>query len=200
MDKIKSLEKLNREVKVCKKCPLYVGGKNSVPGEGPLNAKIMFIGEAPGKQESITGRPFVGRSGKLLTKLMESAGIKREKVFITSVIKHRPPDNRKPTAKEIAACLPYLQKQIEIINPQKIVLLGQTAFSAFFAAPKLRGSEGGFSMKFKDMRGKFITPRLAQGDKKSAHSFFITYHPAAGLRFVKMKKILERDFQKLRGF
>ena len=174
-------EKINKKIKNCKKCILCRAAKNAVPGEGPFNAKIIAIGEAPGREEDLSGRPFVGRSGKFLTKLLEEdAGIKREKVFITSVAKHRPPDNRKPTKKEIETCLPYLLKQIEIINPKKIILMGQTAFSVFFPGEKL-----------KDYRGKLI--------KKGLRDFFITYHPAAGIRFQKMKKILEKDFKQLRN-
>ena len=178
--------KLSKKVAGCKKCKLCLKGKNAVPGEGPLDAKIILVGEAPGREEDLTGRPFIGRSGKLLTKLLEEkAGIGRKKVFITSVVKHRPPGNRKPTAKETKACLPYLLRQIEIIKPKLIVLLGQTAFSAFF--PKL---------KLKNLRGKFVILRQAQG-KKDGRKFFITYHPAAGLRSTRAKKILEKDFKKL---
>ena len=165
----------------CKKCFLQRGAKNIVLGEGPIPAKIMLIGEAPGREEDLTGRPFVGRSGKFLTELLERAGIKREKVFITSVIKHRPPANRKPTLEEINACIPYLEKQIKIINPKKIIILGGVAFKSFF--PEL---------ELKNLRGEFI--------EKDGRQFFITYHPAAGIRFKKMKKILEKDFKKLKGF
>jgi len=156
----------------------------AVPGEGPTNSKIMFVGEAPGKEEDLSGRPFVGRSGKFLTELIKKAGLKREACFITSVIKHRPPKNRKPKKEEISICFPYLESQIKLINPKKIVLLGQTAFSAFFSAGKL-----------KDFRGKFVTLRQAQGDKIISRDYFITYHPAAGIRFQKMKKIIEEDFK-----
>lgn len=180
MKKQKMLEKLNKELACCRKCFLYKRASKIVFGEGWVGAKIMFIGEAPGREEDLTGRPFVGRSGKLLTHLLESVvGFKREKVFITSVIKHRPPNNRKPEAREVEACLPFLLRQIEIIKPKVIVLLGQTAFGVFFRKEKL-----------KDLRGNFI--------KKEGRIFFITYHPAAGLRFQKIKKILEKDFKKLR--
>jgi uracil-DNA glycosylase len=178
MDKLK---KVFSEIEKCKNCPLCRKAKNAVPGEGPLNAKIMFIGEAPGREEDKTGRPFIGRSGRLLTKLIEEkSGLKREKVFITSVIKHRPPDNRKPTREEIVACLPYLEEQIKFINPKIIILLGQTAFSAFFLKQKLS-----------DYRGKVAG--------LNRRKFFITYHPSAGLRFQKMKKILEKDFRKIKN-
>ncbi|MFH1401388.1 MAG: uracil-DNA glycosylase [Parcubacteria group bacterium] len=181
MDKKKKLGKINLGIKNCKKCPLRQVAVLAVPGEGPANSKIMFVGEAPGKEEDLSGRPFVGRSGRFLTKLIEKAGLKRKEVFITSVIKHRPPGNRKPKKEEINLCLPFLINQIKIINPKLIVLLGQIAFSSFFLNKKL-----------KDCRGKFI--------KGNGREFFITYHPAAGIRFVKMKKILKKDFRRLKDF
>lgn len=179
MSKKEKLEKLNKQIRNCKKCPLGKTRKNTVPGEGPVNAKIIFLGQSPGSKENETGRPFVGRSGQFLNQLFKIAKIKREKVFITSLIKCFPPKNRKPAKKEIKTCFPYLKKQIEIINPKKFILLGEVAFSAFFPDEKL-----------KDFRGKFI--------KKGGKEYFITYHPAAGIRFQKMKKILEKDFKKLR--
>jgi DNA polymerase len=181
MNKKREIEKLNQEIKSCKKCPLWKSRKNTVPGEGPVNAKLMILGQAPGHEESLTGRPFVGRAGKFLNQLLEIAGIEREKIFITSPIKCFPPGNRKPTRKEIEACLPWLKKQIEIINPQKFILLGEVAFSVFFPKQKLG-----------DFRGKWI--------EKKGKFYFPTYHPAAGLRFPKIKKILEKDFKKLRNF
>lgn len=179
MGKFKKLEK---KIKNCKKCPLWRGAKNAVPGEGPEDTKIMFVGEAPGRKEDLTGRPFVGRAGKLLTQLMEQVGIKRENVFITSVVKHRPPQNRKPNKEEINACLPYLKKQIEIISPKKIVILGRTAFDEVIGLGEL-----------KDCRGKWL---------KIKNRFYLcTYHPAAGLRSPhKVKKILEEDFKKIKRF
>jgi len=180
MDKKNKLEKIRQSIKNCKNCPLWRGAVSAVPGEGPTNAKIIFIGEAPGREEDLSGRPFVGRSGKFLTKLIEGAGLKRETVFITSIVKHRPPKNRKPKKEEIRVCFPYLENQIKIINPKIIVLLGQTAFAPFFPGEKLR-----------DFRGKSV--------KKNGVKFFITYHPAAGIRFQKMKKIIEKDFKKLKS-
>ncbi len=178
--KEKILEKLANQIKKCKKCPLWKSRIKAVPGEGPVSAKIICVGQAPGSKENKTGRPFIGRAGQFLNQLLKSAKNKREKVFITSPIKCFPPKNRKPTKKEIKACLPYLKKQIEIINPQKFILLGGVAFSVFFPDEKL-----------KDFRGKFI--------KKGGKKYFISYHPAAGIRFQKFKKILEKDFRKLSG-
>ncbi|MFH1894546.1 MAG: uracil-DNA glycosylase [Patescibacteria group bacterium] len=179
MDKKVNLGKISRKIKNCKKCVLYKEAKNAVFGQGPVNSRIMFVGESPGREEDLSGLPFVGRSGKFLTKLIERAGLKREKVFITSVIKHRPPKNRKPKKEEARLCLPYLESQIEIINPKTIVLLGQTAFSAFFPKEKL-----------KYFRGKTIN--------KTGRRFFVTYHPAAGIRFQKIRTLLQRDFIRFR--
>jgi len=174
------LGKLNKEIRNCKKCSLWKTRKNTVPGEGPVNAKIMAIGMAPGAEEDKIGKPFIGRAGKFLNKLFEIAEIKREKVFITSPLKclPQPPINRKPKKEEIKACLPYLEKQIKIINPQRFILLGEVAFSVFFLNKKLG-----------DYRGKLV--------KKEDREYFVTYHPAAGIRFQKFRKILEKDFKKI---
>ena len=180
MNKGETLKKLNQEIRNCKKCLLWKTRKNTVPGEGPVNAKIMYIGMAPGAEEDKVGRPFVGRAGRFLNQLLKIARIKREKVFITSLLKclPQPPPNRKPTKKEIEACLPYLKKQIEIINPQKFILLGEVAFKIFFSGKKL-----------KDFRGKW--------NKKGGKEYFVSYHPAAGVRFPRIRKILEKDFKKI---
>ena len=124
-----NLYKLHMQIEVCQKCDLYKNGC-AVPGEGNAKADIIFIGEAPGRVESETGRPFVGRAGKLLTSLIELIGLNRRDVFITSIVKHRPPKNRKPTQSEIDVCLPYLHEQIKNIKPRIIVLLGTTALCA----------------------------------------------------------------------
>ena len=102
-----ALEDLNWQIYDCKKCRLWQGAKHGVPGEGPLNAKVMLVGQNPGADEDETGRPFVGRAGKFLTKVLAENGIKREDVFITNIVKHISPQNRKPFADEVAACLPY---------------------------------------------------------------------------------------------
>lgn len=190
MNRKTEIEKLNKKIKNCRKCSLWKTRKNAVPGEGPKNTKIMIIGQAPGREEDKTGRPFVGRAGKFLDQLLNLTGMRREKprtrtssvrgmIFITSVLKCFPPKNRKPTKKEIKVCFSYLKKQIEIISPQKFILLGEIAFSVFFPDKKLN-----------DFRGKLL--------KKDGKEYFITYHPAAGLRFTKIKKILEKDFKKIK--
>ena len=172
------LKKLNQKIKNCKKCPLWKAKIKTVPGEGPANSKIMVIGQAPGAEEDKTGRPFVGRAGKFLNQLLKIAKIERKRIFITSPIKCFPPKNRKPIKKEIQSCSPYLLEQIKTINPFKFILLGEIAFLVFFP-----------NKKFSDFRGKLI--------KKGRVKYFPTYHPAAGIRFQKFKKILEKDFKKL---
>jgi DNA polymerase len=183
MNKKREIEKLNQEIKSCRKCPLWKSRKNTVPGEGPVNAKVMCLGVAPGVEEDKSGKPFIGRAGKFLNQLLKIAKIKREKIFITSILKclPQPPINRKPKKEEIEACLPWLKKQIEIIDPKYFVLLGEVAFSVFFPKEKLN-----------NFRGKWI--------ERDGKFYFPTYHPAAGLRFPKIKKILERDFKKLGNF
>jgi len=194
MNKKAELEKLNREIRKCKKCPLWKTRNNVVPGEGPVDAKIIICGQSPGAQEDKTGRPFVGPAGKFLNHLLKLASINREKVFITSPLKclPRPPINRKPKREETGACLPYLEKQIEIINPKYFILLGEVAFSVFFPKdynPLTTLPPKGQAPKLQNFRGKWI--------KKNNKEFFITYHPAAGLRFPKIRKVLEKDFKNL---
>ena len=181
--KQKELEQIAQEIKICQKCRLSSVRDKTVPGEGSANAEYFVIGQGPGANEDKTGRPFIGRAGKLLTELLTLAGIDREKeTFITSIVKcfPTPPANRKPKPDEVAACHDYLTKQIELVDAQKIILLGDMAFKKFF--PK---------DKFSDWRGKWR--RI--GDRV----FFISYHPAAGIRFVKFKKTLESDFKNLKN-
>lgn len=137
------LRKIAAEVAVCKKCGLHSSRTNTVPGQGSPSPEIMFIGEAPGADEDEQGIPFVGRSGQLLTKMIEAMGIRREDVFIANIAKCRPPDNRKPTPVEMDTCLPYLKRQIAAIRPKVIVALGATAVSGLLnldGISKLRGT------------------------------------------------------------
>jgi len=184
MTKEKELEKLNQEIRNCKKCPLWKTRRNAVPGEGDINAKIMFIGESPGREENLSGKPFCGMAGKFLDKLFKENKIDRKKVFITSVLKCRPViknRNRSPKATELEACKIWLQNQIEIIKPKLIVLLGKIAFDTVIG-----------KKEFKELQGKFLI--------KNRQKYFPTYHPAAGMRFPKIRKALEKDFKKLRKF
>jgi uracil-DNA glycosylase len=122
-----AIEELNYQVYNCRKCRLWEGAKHGVPGEGPVNAKIIVVGQNPGMEEDETGGPFVGKAGKYLTKALSEQGLKREDIFITNIVKHISPKNRAPYSDEITECLPYLIEQIEIVKPKKILLLGTAA-------------------------------------------------------------------------
>jgi DNA polymerase len=178
MTQSKALRLLHDEIKRCTKCPLHNSRKNAVPGEGPVDAKVMLVGEAPGAKEDELGRPFVGRSGVLLIEMLKGIGLSREEVFITSVLKSRPPKNRTPKRDEVQACIPYLFRQIELINPEFIVLLGGVAVSSVIGPWKLAEAHG----------------RFYEGNGRT---FFITYHPAAALRFPKTKGKMLEDFNVL---
>ena len=137
-----SLEEVAQQVSVCTDCPLSKGRTKAVPGEGPADAEIMFIGEGPGFHEDQQGRPFVGPAGQFLDQLIMSAGLKREEVFIANVVKCRPPNNRDPLPGEIAACRKHLDKQIELINPKVVVTLGRYSMARFLpnqTIGKIRG-------------------------------------------------------------
>jgi len=138
----------------------------------------MFIGEAPGAREDESGRPFVGRSGEILISMMQEIGLSRDSVYITSILKSRPPKNRTPTKSEISVCRPYIERQIEIINPQVIVLLGGVAISSLVGPWKVSEAHG----RFYETEGR---------------TYFMTYHPAAALRFPKVKVTMREDFQTL---
>lgn len=152
-----SLEELNKQIIHCRKCRLWQEAKCAVPGEGPITAKVMLVGQNPGAEEDRTGRPFVGRAGKFLSKVLAENGINRKQLFITNIVKHVTPKNRKPFADEVAACLPYLITQINIIKPKIIVLLGASAREA----PRIEGIEyievihPSAAMRFDKMRKKF---------------------------------------------
>lgn len=149
----------------CRRCALHRGRTSIVYGEGPENARLMLVGEAPGREEDIQGRPFVGRSGDLLTKMLRAINLSRSDVYITSVVKCRPPLNRTPKPEETAACSPFLFEQIRLIAPALILALGQTAAHALL---KEKGT-------VKSLRGRF---HLAEAAK-----IMVTYHPAYLLRF-----------------
>ncbi len=177
-------DELIKEIMSCKKCDLYKYRKNPVPGEGRLDADIMFIGEAPGAQEDERGRPFVGAAGKLLTELIESIGLKREEVYITNVVKCRPPNNRDPTEEEIEACSPYLIRQIQLIKPKIIIALGRHAGRFLFTNAGLKWRN------MTVMHGKVYDAELFGVKTK----LLATYHPAAALYYPKLRPELEKDF------
>ncbi len=134
-----------KRIEKCFACPLGPTRINPVPGEGSLDSPVMFVGEGPGEEEDKTGRPFVGRAGRLLTQMMEEVGLPREKVYITNVVKCRPPNNRVPTNQEMLTCSHHLLAQIQIVNPKVIVTLGATALNFFLekkvSITKMRGRE-----------------------------------------------------------
>lgn len=151
------MDDLNNQIYTCRRCRLWQGAKHGVPGEGPLTAKVMIVGQNPGAAEDETGRPFVGRAGKYLTKTLAEFAIKRESVYITNIVKHVSPQNRKPYPDEVDACLPYLMAQIEIVKPKIIVLLGASAKGT----PRINNTEylevihPSAAMRFTKMRVKF---------------------------------------------
>jgi uracil-DNA glycosylase family 4 len=186
-----SLRDLHEKILTCTLCPLSGGRHKAVPGEGSVNVKTMFIGEGPGRQEDLEGRPFVGRAGKFLEECLQSIGLQREQVFITNIVKCRPTEkagnwvkDRKPTTEEIAACKPYLDQQIELLRPEVICTLGDTARSQVF---KRFGLEEG-------------TIGHVHGRLFLAGSVRVVplYHPAAALYDNSLRQIIMIDFQSLR--
>ncbi len=181
-DKQKQLEALATKMEKELSYELAKSARHCVPGEGNADADIMFIGEAPGRDEDLSGRPFVGRSGQLLRANIRRVGYSEAEVFIANVVKHRPPDNRDPTPEEIAHCAPYLDKQIEIIEPKVIVTVGRFSMGKFFPDQKISGIHGRvFKIRWNE-KTYFVFP---------------LYHPAAALRSTAMKQAFERDFDKL---
>jgi len=175
-----SFDSLRNEIQNCKLCALSETRNNVVFGEGKSNASIFIIGEGPGREEDLLGRPFVGRSGKLLDSLLLMFGLDRiNHVFIANIVKCRPPDNRAPLKEERELCLPYLYKQIELVNPKIIVLLGATALNGLISK----------DLKITKVRGSWIewNERLVMP----------TFHPSAILRNPKLKKDSAEDFKKI---
>lgn len=172
------LEKIAAEVAQCTRCLLHQGRTHAVPGEGPADADVMFIGEAPGFHEDQQARPFVGAAGRFLDELLESIDLKRENVFITNVIKCRPPGNRDPLPEEMEACTPYLDRQLALIQPKIVVTLGR--FSMARAFPKARISR---------IHGQ---PRKIEGI-----IYYPMYHPAAALHQPSLRHTIEEDMQQI---
>lgn len=181
-ERLTALEELHRQILACTKCPLAKSRTNAVPGEGNPNAKIMFIGEAPGEQEDAQGRPFVGPAGRFLNELLILAGLSREEVFITNTVKCHPLNNRTPSNEEIVACRPYLEAQIALIRPKIVCLLGAAALKAML--PELK-------MTISQVHGQAFT--------KSGIVFVPLFHPAAALHQPKWKDVLKQDMLKLKA-
>jgi len=172
------LEKVATEVSTCTKCDLCKGRTKAVPGEGNAHARIMFIGEGPGFHEDSQGRPFVGPAGQFLVELLASINLKRSDVFITNVVKCRPPGNRDPLPAEINACNDYLERQIAAIDPEVIVTLGRFSMAKFFGGEKISSIHG---------RARKVDGRIC----------IAMYHPAAGLHQQSLKDTIRSDFKKI---
>jgi DNA polymerase len=173
-----ALEAMAKEICQCQRCGLYKNATRSVPGEGDPHAEIMFIGEGPGFNEDQTGRPFCGAAGNFLTQLITSIGLKREDVYITNIVKHRPPGNRDPLPDEIEACKPWLDKQLEIIKPKVIVTLGRYSMARFFPNQTISRIHG-------------------QSQKCGGYTCFAMYHPAAALHQGNLRATIQDDILKL---
>ncbi len=172
------LKQVAEEVSTCTRCKLHFSRKLAVPGEGPAQVEIMLIGEGPGFHENEQGRPFVGAAGKFLDELLAAAGLKRSDVFITNIVKCRPPGNRDPDAEEIEACSNYLDRQIQALNPKVIVTLGRHSMAKYLPNAKISDVHG----QAMNVRGRLV---------------IAMYHPAAALHQQSLKSTLQEDFSRL---
>ena len=181
MSETNRLNTIREEILHCQKCPLAKGRKNAVPGEGPASVDIMFIGEGPGYHENQQGKPFVGQAGMFLDELLAAADLKREDVFITNVVKCRPPNNRDPMPEELTACAHYLDEQIALLDPKVIVTLGRFSMAKFIENGKISQIHG---------KAHQVGKRLV----------VTMYHPAAALHQPALRPVLVEDFKKLPQF
>ncbi len=170
-----TLAQIAKEVSSCQKCALYPSRKLSVPGEGPANSEIMFIGEGPGFHENEQGRPFVGAAGNFLNELLAEAGLKRSDVWIGNVVKCRPPGNRDPLPEELAACNEYLERQIAAINPKIIITLGRFSMGKYMPGAKISSVHG----QMRRVGDRFV---------------IAMFHPAAALHQAALKPAILKDF------
>jgi uracil-DNA glycosylase family 4 len=175
---VSALTELYEEIANCQRCILSQARKNAVPGEGPEDADIVFIGEGPGFHEDQQGRPFVGAAGQFLDELLESIGLRREDVYICNVIKCRPPGNRDPLPEEVEACKPHLDRQIEIIAPKMIVTLGRFSMERYFPGAKISQIHG-------------------QARKLQGIIYYPMYHPAAALHQPRWRPVVEEDMSRI---
>jgi uracil-DNA glycosylase family 4 len=173
-----NLAQIAKEVAVCQKCALFHSRKNAVPGEGPANAEIMFIGEGPGFHENEQGRPFVGAAGQFLDELLAKAGLKRSDVWIGNVVKCRPPGNRDPLTEELSACNVYLERQIAAINPKIIITLGRYSMAKYMPGAKISTVHG----QMRRIGERFV---------------IAMFHPAAALHQASLRPSIEQDFAQL---
>jgi DNA polymerase len=178
VDSSEVLAQIAAEVSTCQECVLYHSRKNAVPGEGPANSMIMFIGEGPGFYENEQGRPFVGAAGKFLDELLAQAGLKRPEVWIGNVVKCRPPGNRDPLTEELAACDEYLERQIAAISPKIIITLGRYSMGKFMPGAKISAVHG----QMRRVGDRFV---------------IAMFHPAAALHQASLKPAIMKDFAQL---
>ncbi|MCL5429076.1 MAG: uracil-DNA glycosylase [Chloroflexi bacterium] len=178
MNSVEVLKEVAAQAAICTKCELQYSRKLAVPGEGPADAEIFFIGEGPGFHENEQGRPFVGAAGQFLEELLASIHLRREQVFITNVVKCRPPGNRDPQTEELAACSDYLERQILAINPRVIVTLGRYSLARFLPNAKISEIHG----QAVRVHGRLMVPM---------------YHPAAALHQPSLRSVVEADFARL---
>ncbi len=174
-----AMEKIAAEIRVCEKCQLHKGRTKAVPGDGRFNTEILFVGEGPGFHEDQQGLPFVGASGKYLEQLLEMIGLTRKDVFITNIVRCRPPQNRDPERVEIEACEPYLDRQIALIQPKIIATLGRYSMAKFFPDGKISKIHG-----------------IAK--KEEGRVYYPLFHPAAVLRNPTLREPMEEDFKRMK--
>ena len=174
------LEELAKAISICTNCPLNKGRTHAVPGEGPESAQVVFIGEGPGFREDQQGRPFVGPAGQFLEELLRSIGMERKDVYITNMVKCRPPDNRDPFPGEIEACKKWLDRQLELINPKVVVTLGRHSLTKFFPKESISRARG-------------------RARKINGITYFPMYHPAAALHQQSLRQTIQDDFKALPG-
>ncbi|AEA46645.1 type-4 uracil-DNA glycosylase [Archaeoglobus veneficus] len=186
---MESLEDIEAEIRSCKKCNLWKTKTNYVPGEGNPKAEVVFVGEAPGREEDRQGRPFVGNAGKILTEMIEKLGLRREDVFIGNILKCRPPNNRDPLPEEIEACSPYLIRQLDVIKPSIIVCLGRHSASFLFNF---------FGIEFRGISKERGRVKEVERWGKKVRLIAI-YHPAAILYRPQLREMFEEDFAVIAG-
>ena len=179
-----ALDDVAAEVRTCTRCRLADGRTNAVPGEGSADTEVVVIGEGPGSNEDRLGRPFIGRAGDLLTKLLGSIEWRREDVFITNVVKCRPPDNRDPEPDEVAACAPYLKRQLEILDPALIVTLGRHSMGRFMPGARISQAHG-------------TTGPVDPASGATSATVFAMYHPAAALRGAEVERQSYEDVARI---
>jgi DNA polymerase len=176
-----ALTALAAEIRACTACPLHRGARQAVPGEGSAESGILFLGEAPGYNEDLQGRPFVGAAGQLLDQLLAGIGLDRSRVFITNVVRHRPPENRDPLPEEVAACHVWFERHLAALGPRVVVTLGRHAMYKFFP-------------------GESISRVHGRARKKDGITIFPVFHPAAALHQPSLRAALAEDFQALARF